>query len=61
MSFTAEQKLNAIKREIALRERVFPNRVGTHRMSKEKADYELAIMRAIEQDYAALADKERLI
>jgi hypothetical protein len=51
MSFTAEQKLKAIQREISLRKHVYPNRILTKRMSKAKSDYEIAIMEAIAEDY----------
>jgi hypothetical protein len=61
MTFIAEQKLQAIRREIRWRSRVYPNRLQTGRMSQKEADYELAVMGAIEADYEKEADKERLL
>lgn len=58
---TAEQKLKCVERELKLRRQVYPNRVETHRMTQEKADYEIMMMEAIIADYRALAEKERLI
>jgi hypothetical protein len=51
MNFTAADKFKAVMREIALRKRVYPNRVLTHRMKQEAADREIAIMEAILEDY----------
>lgn len=61
MIFTAEEKLRAVRREIMWRKKVYPNRVTTGRMRKAEADWEIAIMEAIEQDYNAEAKKERLL
>lgn len=59
--FTAEAKLAAIRRELAYRERVYPQRVAAEKMSQTLANYQLRIMRAIEADYVELAKGERLI
>jgi hypothetical protein len=58
---TVEQKLRALEREIRLRERVYPNRIETKRMSPEKAAYELEIMRQIAEDYRKWLGEERLL
>lgn len=58
---TAEQKLKCVERELKLRRQVYPNRIETSRMTKEKADYEIMMMEAIVADYKALAEKDRLI
>lgn len=50
-TFDAREKLGAIEREIKMRERVYPRWVESGRMTKAKADEELAIMRAIAADY----------
>jgi len=51
--FTDQEKLRAAERELALRKRVYPNRVLTHRMRKEQAEREIAIMAEIAADYRA--------
>ena len=59
--FTAEQKRDAVQRELERRRRVFPNRVVTHRMRQAEANHQLAVMAAILADYAAAAERERLL
>ena len=49
--FTREEKLRAIAREIALRERLYPAKVKRNEMSRDKAAHEISIMRAIARDY----------
>jgi hypothetical protein len=49
--FTTEEKWRAVRREIAIRERVYPQRVAARKMSEEDARQQLAIMRAIANDY----------
>jgi hypothetical protein len=61
MTFTATQKLEAVNREIAFRRRVYDRKVTEGRMTKQKADFEIAIMEEIATDYRALAEKERLL
>lgn len=50
-SFTTEEKLAAVEREINIRKHVYPNRVLTRRMSKRFADEQIAVMQAIADDY----------
>lgn len=50
--FTLAMKREAIAREIKQREHVYPRRVSDGKMTQKKADYELAVMRAIGTDYA---------
>ena len=50
-SFTPEEKLAAVEREIAIRRRVYPNRVLTRRMSQKFADEQIAVLVAIAADY----------
>jgi hypothetical protein len=40
-----EEVAASIRRELALRERVYPRWVATKRMSKQQADHEIAMMR----------------
>jgi hypothetical protein len=56
--FSREEKLKEIAREIALRRRVYPNRVMTHRLSKAAADRQIAIMVAIAKDYGGHGDEQ---
>lgn len=44
---TLDDQLAAARRELALRQRVYPGWVRGNRMSKEKADHEIAAMAAI--------------
>jgi hypothetical protein len=58
--FTAEEKLAAVEREIALRRRVYPNRVMTGRMTQYFADRQIALFEAIAADLREHAAVERL-
>jgi hypothetical protein len=49
--FSDADKLKSLKREVALRERVYPKRVAEGRMTQQQAAHELDIMRAIVADY----------
>jgi hypothetical protein len=42
-----DDQITAVKREISMRERVYPRQVGNGRMSQTLADRELALMRAV--------------
>jgi hypothetical protein len=42
-----EQQIACVLREIAMRERVYPNWVRSGRMKQDKADHEIAAMRAV--------------
>lgn len=42
-----EDQIDCVKREIGMRERVYPTWVDRRRMSKEQADRELGRMRAV--------------
>jgi len=59
--FTNQEKHDAARREAGLRKYVYPNRVAAHKMTKQKAEYETAIMEEIAADYERLAAQERLI
>lgn len=59
--FPAQDKLDAIKREIGYRRHVYARRVSEGRMTQAKADHEIKIMEAIAEDYEAQASKERLL
>jgi hypothetical protein len=61
VSYTATQKLEAIRREIKFRRRVYGRRVALHQMTQALADYELDIMEAIAADYEKQAEGERFL
>jgi hypothetical protein len=61
MTFTAKDKLDAVDREVRYRVRVYARLIEQGKMTKEKADREVAIMRAIADDYHTQALKERLL
>jgi hypothetical protein len=44
---TVNEQIACVKREIAMRERVYPRWVAAGKMTKAKADHELAAMRAV--------------
>jgi hypothetical protein len=47
MTVTIADQLKAARRELALRQRVYPRRVEGGRMSRDEADREIAAMSAI--------------
>lgn len=61
MSFTAQQKLKAIQRELGFRHRVYARRVADKKMSQAMMDDEIAVFEAIEADYEKAAASERLL
>lgn len=42
-----EKQIACIKRELGMRSRVYPRRIALEKMTQEKADEELAAMRAV--------------
>jgi hypothetical protein len=44
---TLDEQIAAVRREIAMRERVYPRQVGNGRMTQRLADRELELMRAV--------------
>jgi hypothetical protein len=58
---TAEEKLACAKRELALRNRVYPRWVANKRMSQAKAADEIRLMAEIVKDYEAQTEAERLL
>jgi hypothetical protein len=51
MTFTFEQKLAAVVREIMYRKRVYARRVAEGKMKQALADEQIAVMKAIADDY----------
>src|SRR5262245_36409803 len=60
-TFTAEDKLQAVRREIEQRVRVYPRLVMIGSMTQKFADHQLGVMRAIADDYEKLVETERLL
>lgn len=61
MIYTAQQKREAIEREIKYRGRVFPRMVDAGKMTRETAAAQIAIFEAIREDYSKAEAMERLI
>ncbi|MCA0268762.1 MAG: hypothetical protein LCH53_06035 [Bacteroidetes bacterium] len=51
MTISIDDKIKALRRELAMRYRVYPNRVQARKMTQAEADREVAIAEAILQDY----------
>lgn len=51
MTFTTDQKLEAVIREIGFRRRVYARRVRDGKMNQAQADREIAVMEDIKADY----------
>ena len=45
--FTLQQQIQCVEREIAMRQRVYPNWVNANKLKQEKADYEIACMKNV--------------
>jgi hypothetical protein len=58
---TAADKLACAERELRLRRRNYHRYLATGRISMRKAAYELAVMRAIMEDYRIEVEKEQFI
>lgn len=56
-----EHQVACVRREISMRERVYPRWVADHRMTQRKADEELAAMRAVLATLEEIASASRLI
>jgi hypothetical protein len=61
MTHTTHDKLEAVKRELSYRRRVYEKRVAENRMTKAHADYQISVFEAIEADYEKLEKGERLL
>ena len=49
--FTLDQKIACLEREIAMRKSVYWRKVSRGQMTREEAEHEVAVMRAILDDY----------
>lgn len=50
--FSDEEKHTAAKREVAMRKRVYPGWVAAGRMKLDMAEYQIAVMQEIADEYA---------
>lgn len=55
---TLKDKLLCAERELDLRRRIYPRLVENRKMTKQMADYEIHVMRAIVADYRARSEQE---
>lgn len=60
-AFTAQQKLEAVERELGFRRRVYARRVEERKMTQQLADQQIAVFEAIAADYREKAAGERLL
>jgi hypothetical protein len=59
VTFTNQQKFDAVMRELKWRAYVYAGRVERGKMTQKKADFEEAIFRSIAADYQVKAEEER--
>ena len=56
-AFTVDEKIDGLKREIALRHKVYAGRVERGTMTRQEADREIALFETILQDYYRVRDR----
>lgn len=61
MAYTNEEKLEALRRELKFRRRVYVRKIEEGTMSPEFAKEQIDIFTAIAEDYERLCDGERLL
>lgn len=61
MRIDLETQLECVKREIAMRKRVYPRWIEQGRMTQKKADDEIAAMEAVLETVTEAAQKGRLL
>lgn len=59
--FADEEKLSEIRRELAIRERIYPEWIRIGRITGTRAQQQIDVLRAIERDYQERIDKCRLV
>jgi hypothetical protein len=50
-TYTTEDKIKALRREISMRKNVYRKKVHDQRMTQQEMDYEVGVMQAILMDY----------
>lgn len=58
-SVSLERQLEAVRREIRIRKRVYVTRIATRRMSAKRAAEEIACMEAVAETLVALLEGRR--
>jgi hypothetical protein len=58
MTISTADKLKELKRERAMRHRVYPRLIGNGKMTQAEADKSVAILNAVIDDYEAKAKAE---
>jgi len=61
MTFSFEDKLEAVRRELTYRRRVYARRVEAGQMTQQLADKQIKLFEEIEQDYQKAAQSGRLL
>jgi hypothetical protein len=56
---STKEKCDCVRRELALRMRVYPGWVARHKITAKNAAREIEVMTAIVEDYCRMADQER--
>ena len=51
MEFSLDDKIKALRREIALREYVYPKQILAQKITKVTADWNMGVIKAILEDY----------
>ena len=59
--FTFEEKLDAVRRELHFRRRVYPKWVEAGRMTQQMSDRQLALFEEIQADYEKAVQNGRLL
>ena len=59
MQFSAQQLLDVLERDLRMRQRTYPGRVMTGRMTQLQADYQIGAMSALVEQQRKLADAEK--
>jgi hypothetical protein len=61
MTYSMHDLQRCAEREVAMRQRVYARFVTNGKMTQLKADNEVAMMQAIAEHFAELAEKEKLL
>lgn len=61
MSFTFEEKLEAVQRELVYRRRVYTRRLAEGKMTPQLAARQIKLFEEIEADYQKMAQNGRLL
>ena len=61
MTIKISEQIACVRREIAMRRRVYPRWIESGKMTQAKADREIAVMEAVLATLEKLSEHERLI